>query len=204
MTHPLFSRTTGWFTLAALLALSPELAGCDTSAPSAKESTRASSVEVKEKTPPVETKTEAQKLGAASRAASTEPAPGPAVQKDSNLASATSGVIPDAAPVIKRFIIASDVAEREPIALADGKVTEPVVAFLELGNKADAESGVVITFEHESGRKVGFIELSVPAETSRYRTWGRTRNIQQPGEWTAIVSSKSGEELARKTFTVTG
>src|SRR5690606_26592079 len=69
--------------------------------------------------------------------------------------------------------------------------------FVELNNATGAESSVVITFEHEGGKKVGFIELNVSSESPRDRIRGRTRNIDESGAWTAVVRTKEGEELAR-------
>lgn len=107
-------------------------------------------------------------------------------------------------PSVKRLIMASDVKDREPIELGQAQSKQPVVAFVELNNASGAESSVVITFEHENGKKVGFIELNVPGESPRHRTWGRTRNIDESGIWTAVVRTKEGEELARQSFSVTG
>lgn len=108
------------------------------------------------------------------------------------------------APTVKRLVIASGVVEREPLALVDAQVDEPVVAFVELSNKSEQERTIVVTFEHESGKEVGFIELTVPGESPRYRTWGRTRNIKEPGKWDVVVVGKGGQELARESFSVAG
>lgn len=107
-------------------------------------------------------------------------------------------------PSVKRLVMASDVKEREPIELGQAKSKQPIVAFLELSNATGADASVIITFEHENGKKVGFIELSVPGESPRYRTWGRTRHIDESGTWTAVVRTKAGDELARRSFSVTG
>lgn len=120
---------------------------------------------------------------------------------------ASPGVPPStaAAPgelVVQRLVVASRVESREPTPLERGKASEPVVAFLEMKNLAEDEAGVLVTFEHESGKKVGFIELGVPGNSPRYRTWGRTHNIRDAGKWTAIVSSRNGKELAREDFEV--
>jgi hypothetical protein len=110
--------------------------------------------------------------------------------------------VPIVLPEVKRLVIARGVTDREPTPLVDGHTDEPVTAFLELANETEADTNVLITFEHESGRKVGFIELSVPGSHSRYRTWGRTKHIKTPGTWTAIVSSENGKELAREEFAI--
>lgn len=105
--------------------------------------------------------------------------------------------------VLKRLVLARDVQEREPLPLENARTDEPVVAFVELVNSTPSESGIVVTFEHETGTQVGFVSLSVPAESRRYRTWARTRNVKSPGTWTAIVSTADGKELGRESFVVT-
>lgn len=108
-------------------------------------------------------------------------------------------------PQVKRLVLATDVENREPLAL-DGaaQLGEPLVAFVEAVHPGAAPATVVVTFEHSSGQKVGFVELEVPGESPRYRTWARTRNIKKPGEWQAVVRLEDGSELARQSFTVAG
>jgi hypothetical protein len=107
-------------------------------------------------------------------------------------------------PTVKRLVIASEVKQREPVEIDEAKIEDPVFAFVELAYDGENEAGVVVTFEHDSGKKVGFVELAIPGPSPRYRTWARTRNISEPGTWTAVVKSRDGEELARKSFTVAG
>lgn len=105
---------------------------------------------------------------------------------------------------IKRLVVTDEVKDREPAetgALEAG--AGPVYAFVELVNKAAGEAGIVITFEHESGKKVGYVELDVPGDQSRWRTWGRTRMIREPGRWEAVVRGTDGRELGRQSFEVT-
>lgn len=210
------ARTTGWITLGALLALAPQLVACEETehkvepasapalappalAPQATTSrAQLSQVpaaeakdSVKQGNPTTEKKSEIQID--ASKAS-------PQIERTQSEVSAAE----DGHPFVNRLVIASAVNEREPVELSEGKVKEPILAFVELKNISANESGVVVTFEHESGKQVGFVNLSVPAESTRYRTWARTHNIQDAGTWTAIVRSKTGEELARKSFTVAG
>ncbi len=197
------SHAVGWMVLSGLLVSAGHLAGCDTSAPSQK-STKddvPTHAEAKAQVDPDDAQpkpsAEVSKPEGDTKGLDTAPK-----AKSGKLEGAedSSGL----APLVKRLVIASDIQEREPVELTDAKIEEPVVAFVELKNPEDAEMGVVVTFEHEGGQKVGFVELSVPGNSSRYRTWARTRNIKKPGEWTAVVKSKSGEELARKSFQVAG
>jgi hypothetical protein len=205
MQQPHFSRTAGWFTLVALLVFSPQLAGCD-STPKSPDLGQKSGHSVGQAVirTPEEGKVDARleevpkkKLDEATEGKATPEKIAEAAVKD------LPGEAEVAPPQVKRLVIASDIDKREPIELLEGKVSQPIVAFVELTHKGAQESGVVVTFESEKGTKVGFVQLNVPAESPRYRTWARTRNIREPGTWTAIVSTESGEELARKTFTVT-
>lgn len=195
------SYTSGWIVLAALLASSGPLAGCDTSAPSKKDAAQTTQAHANEAKPSVAT-------SANEADAETTLAPTPEGQKkdekEKEVPKERTSETTSAAPLVKRLIIASDIKEREPVELTDAQVEQPVVAFVELKNAEETDMGVVVTFEHEDGKKVGFVELTVPGKSPRYRTWARTRNIKTPGEWTAIVTSASGEELARKTFQVAG
>lgn len=105
--------------------------------------------------------------------------------------------------VIKRLLVTHAIEDREPVAaeaLLAG--TTPVFAFVELENPSSDEQKIVITFEHESGKRVGFVELTIPKEQKRWRTWGQTKNIASPGSWTAIVTAPGGAELGRTTFDV--
>lgn len=192
------SHVSGWIVLAALLASSGHLAGCDTNAPSKKDTTPKTLSETKETQPSVPPSTKEDDAPTALKT------PAPEDQKKSEKEETKESEKELMAPFVKRLVIASEIKEREPVELIDAKIEEPVVAFVEFKNAEDADMGVVVTFEHEDGKKVGFVELNVPGKSPRYRTWARTRNIKTPGEWTAIVSSKSGEELARKTFQVAG
>lgn len=109
----------------------------------------------------------------------------------------------DVPPQVKRLVLATDVQNREPIALEGAaRAGEPLTAFIELANTADAPANIIVTFEHAKGDKVGFVELSVPESSPRYRTWARTRQVRTPGAWHAVVTHKGGEEIARQSFTV--
>lgn len=104
---------------------------------------------------------------------------------------------------IRRLVLASRVVEREPELALTPRVNEPLLAFVEAKNDASEEERLIVTFEHESGTKVGFVELRVPGGTQRFRTWARTRNLKEPGNWAAVVRTEAGTELGRTAFTVT-
>ncbi len=104
---------------------------------------------------------------------------------------------------VKRLVVVRRVERREPVEgeplRADG---EPVVAFVELANDGEPRQ-IVVTFQPaEGGEEVGHVRLTVPGNQARWRTWARTRNVRQNGEWRAIVRTTTGEELARTDFTV--
>ncbi len=104
---------------------------------------------------------------------------------------------------IKRLVVTQAVEDREPVEVTDVVDAEtPIIAFLEVASGAVEEQQVVVTFEHEEGHSVGLVNLSVPGNKPRWRTWGRTYNIKQDGRWTAVVRDSRGEELGRTKFTV--
>jgi hypothetical protein len=104
----------------------------------------------------------------------------------------------------KRLVVTTRIDAREPVATDTFELGgQPVMAFVELTNPTDQELQVVVTFEPVGGgEKVGFVELSVPAKSPRWRTWGSTRRIDKAGEWTASVAVKDGPVLASTVFSV--
>lgn len=104
---------------------------------------------------------------------------------------------------VKRLRITRQVEGREPVEgstlSTDG---DPIYAFVEMANTADVDQQIEVTFEHETGKKVGFVTLKIPAGQKRWRTWGQTRNIRDAGKWSAVVSTEDGVELDRVTFDV--
>lgn len=103
---------------------------------------------------------------------------------------------------VKRLVVTHAIEQREPVAVEALSTAKQVVAFVELAN-AGADAGkVVITFEHEGQPSVGHIELEVPGDQPRWRTWGKTRMVKTAGEWEAVVSTADGTELAREKFVV--
>jgi hypothetical protein len=113
-----------------------------------------------------------------------------------------AGVV-EGALEVKRLTVTTEIKDREPVAANTFTLGEDLVlAFVELKNSADVDQKVVITFEREGAKKVGFVELTIPGNQQRWRTWGQTRNIKAPGEWTAVVSTEDGTELSRASFQV--
>lgn len=104
---------------------------------------------------------------------------------------------------IKRLVVTQAVEDREPVDVDEVVDSEtPVIAFVEVTSGAAEDQQVVVSFEHEGGHSAGGLNLSVPGNKPRWRTWGRTYNIKQGGRWTAVVRDSRGEELGRTEFTV--
>lgn len=107
---------------------------------------------------------------------------------------------------VKRLVLAEGVKDREPVApgtMFRAPETERLYAFLEIENPGDVEGEVTVAFVPPGGgAPVGNVTLGV-GPSPRWRTWAFTRGARTVGEWTAIVRSETGEELARAPFEVT-
>lgn len=109
----------------------------------------------------------------------------------------------DGSVQVKRLVVTEAVEDREPVEVSEVVSGEtPVFAFLELATGQGAEHELSVSFEHEAGNRTGVVNLSVPANQSRWRTWGRTHDIDREGRWTAVVRDRRGAELGRTEFTV--
>jgi hypothetical protein len=107
--------------------------------------------------------------------------------------------------MVKRFIVATGVQDREPLVSSDALPADgsAIYAFAELANPVGGSENVRITFERKGGKeRVGEVMLPVPANTSRHRTWAFTRFIRAAGVWEAVLWSESGAELSRTSFEV--
>jgi hypothetical protein len=123
--------------------------------------------------------------------------------KDKDKQPGGKAAVVDGALSVKRLTVTSEIKDREPV--ADSEFTlgdDSILAFVEMKNDADVAQKIVITFERAGAHKVGFVELEIPAHQPRWRTWAQTRNIRAAGEWTAVVSTEDGKELARTGFQV--
>ena len=107
--------------------------------------------------------------------------------------------------LVKRFVVATGVQDREPLTSGDALPADgsAIYAFAELANPVGDSENVRITFERKGGReRVGEVTLPVPANTSRHRTWAFTRFIRAAGVWEAVLWSENGTELSRTSFEV--
>ena len=107
---------------------------------------------------------------------------------------------------LKRFVVTRKIENREPA--QGGRFTigsEPVYAFVEFANTGREARSIRVMFQNEDTKAtVGHVKLTVPAAAERFRTWGNTRLIHDPGHWVAVVSTLDGVELGRAPFEVTG
>jgi hypothetical protein len=106
---------------------------------------------------------------------------------------------------LKRVVVTRQIQNREPVVGEDFKLgSAPVYAFVELENSARDARSVRVMFQNEDTKAtVGHVKLTVPAASERFRTWGNTRMIRDPGHWVAVVSTADGVELGRAPFQVT-
>ena len=107
---------------------------------------------------------------------------------------------------LKRIVVTHKIENREPTASGDFKLSNaPVYAFVELENSAKDARNIRVLFQNEDTKAtVGHVKLTVPAAQARFRTWGNTRMIRDPGHWVAVVSTVDGVELGRAPFEVKG
>jgi len=119
-------------------------------------------------------------------------------------ADAPSASDPSAAGLeVKRLVVTRGVKRREPLDTDQFTAgAGPVFAFVELGNTSDTDKVITLDFQHNGEAPVGHIKLKVPAHSSRWRTWGRTRRVDKGGDWTALVRAADGTELAHTAFDV--
>jgi hypothetical protein len=107
---------------------------------------------------------------------------------------------------LKRFVVTHKIENREPVAGDEFKLgNAPVYAFVELENSARTARSVRVMFQNQDTKTtVGHVKLTVPGAAERFRTWGNTRLIRDPGHWVAVVSTVDGVELGRAPFEVKG
>ena len=106
---------------------------------------------------------------------------------------------------VRRLIVATGVAQREPTGAADvfelGE-SPRLYAFIEAVNETGEPVALEITFEPERGESAGHVSVEVPARAPRFRTWAYTRHIYREGRWEAVVRAPDGRVIARRPFDV--
>lgn len=104
-----------------------------------------------------------------------------------------------------RLVIATGVEGREPVGASTSfEPGQRIYAFIEARNATDDDAELYLTFEGPEGRSVGHVTLDVPAHSPRWRTWGYSRVVDEPGEWEALVTTIDGREIGRARFLIDG
>ena len=107
---------------------------------------------------------------------------------------------------LKRIVVAHKIENREPVGSDEFTLgSAPVFAFVEFENSSRDARNVRVMFQNQDSKAtVGHVKLTVPGTAERFRTWGNTRLIKDPGHWVAVVSTIDGVELGRAPFEVKG
>ncbi|MEM7435721.1 MAG: DUF2914 domain-containing protein [Myxococcota bacterium] len=107
--------------------------------------------------------------------------------------------------VVQRLMTAPSIEAREPVAPTSFFVhEEKVVAFLDVANASEADKTLTVFFIAPSGKATGGVELSIPANKPRWRTWAYTEHTDEVGLWRVEVRSESGSLVAAVPFEVSG
>lgn len=104
---------------------------------------------------------------------------------------------------IDRFVLATDVVQREPVGESERFTTETpkIFAFMQFANE-QAPFAVKVYWEKVSDPASPYgVELMVPT-AARHRTWSWTKIRREPGTYRAVVRTLDGQELASKEFTI--
>jgi hypothetical protein len=104
----------------------------------------------------------------------------------------------------RRLVVTHGIEDREPIdelSELEAIEGERVYAFIDLANTGE-NSEVEVIFEHETGLRVGLVELEVPAHVTRHRTWAYSSHVSEPGNWTLLVRDRAGRTVAAQSFEV--
>ncbi len=104
----------------------------------------------------------------------------------------------------RRMVLTRRIEDREPAAATTNfsASSERLYAFFDLRNTTDEDATLFVTFEGPGGRSTGHVELDVPADSFRWRTWAWTQHATEPGEWVAQLHDEEGELLASQPFVV--
>jgi len=130
----------------------------------------------------------------------------PAALRSNDGGASVELLLPSDGLKLKRLVITRKIENREPVAGSEFELgSAPVYAFVEFENSARDARGVRVMFQNQDTKAtVGHVKLTVPGGSERFRTWGNTRMIRDPGRWVAVVSTVAGVELGRAPFEVKG
>lgn len=104
---------------------------------------------------------------------------------------------------IDRFVLATDVQDREPLNATDTFTTETkkIFAFVQLANRS-APYAFRVHFEKldEEPKPYG-VKLTVPS-APRHRTWAWTALEREPGLYKAVLRTLDGKDIDSREFTI--
>lgn len=105
---------------------------------------------------------------------------------------------------IQRLVTATGVDQREPVAPSAffGQHEARIYAFVEASNESHEEETLTVHFIGPEGQVSGGIELRIPAEAPRWRTWAFTEHAKDPGLWRVEIRSSEGTLLGALPFEV--
>jgi len=105
---------------------------------------------------------------------------------------------------IERLVTATGVDEREPLAPSAffGQHDARIYAFIEASNESRDDETLTVHFIGPEGQVSGGIELRIPAEAPRWRTWAFTEHAKEPGLWRVEVRSSGGALVGALPFEV--
>ena len=105
---------------------------------------------------------------------------------------------------LRRAAMTRGVENREPTDATELFVSsdERLYAHMAVRNTSDDTRFLYVTFERPDGTTTGHVELEIPANVYRWRTWAYTRHAQMPGEWTTVVRDADDHLVAEIPFTV--
>ena len=106
--------------------------------------------------------------------------------------------------VIQRMRTALTIENREPAAAVStfGYHDERVYAFVEVTNENESDANLTVHFVGPGGQVTGGIELRIPANAPRWRTWAYTKHAKEPGLWRVEIRNEQGSLLGALPFEV--
>lgn len=108
---------------------------------------------------------------------------------------------------VRRIIATTGIENREPVEARErfdvGELENNgrVYAFFDVRNESDADAHLNVVFVSPSGRAHGQVELTVPANARRWRTWAYTRALAT-GTWDIELRAADGTVLSETRFEV--
>jgi hypothetical protein len=107
---------------------------------------------------------------------------------------------------VVRFVLATDVQDREPMGETDtfSTDTDKIFTFVHLENGEGAPYAFRVHWEPADGPPSPYgVKLNVRTSPI-FRTWAYTRIRRSPGRYHAVLRTLEGEEIARREFVIEG